>query len=263
MKKLTLAQLQYSLQGYVLNQHNHTDGLTIETAAFSQQQRLSIYHDAYRLRLIDALQNDYPALQLTLGEETFSELMLEYIARHPSQHPSLRWFGEKLPEFLRTHVAWQDRVATCELAMFEWAQIMAFDADNSIPATLDDLRTLPHSHWPSLQLTFQPGLQIINFISNVTSVWNALIKEGVHIDMQVAIEKQAWLIWRMDLQVAYRPLDKMEAWCMQAFLRNENFTKVCESLCEWLPEDQVPIKTVQYLQQWLQSGLIKTITATS
>lgn len=255
----SLAELQSTLQQYLLNQQNDIATLTLETTAFTRQQRLAIYYDAYRLRLIDALRNDFPALELFLGVDDFSQLAIEYIAKHPSQHPSLRWFGKKLPGFLRTYPIWEQHINIVELAEFEWAQIMAFDAENSTPATLNNLRALNNNQWLDLKLQFQPSLQIAHYSTNATSVWNALIKNDTQTDVEFFVKNKAWVIWRSELQVVYRPLDDPEVWCLQAFANNQNFSDICGGLCEWFSEEQVPLKAVQYLQQWLQGGLIKTL----
>ncbi|MES2674698.1 MAG: DNA-binding domain-containing protein [Pseudomonadota bacterium] len=259
MSDLSLAELQSTLQQYLLDQQGNIDTLTLETAAFTRQQRLGIYYDAYRLRLIDALRKDFPALELSLGSDIFAQLITEYIAKHPSQHASLRWLGEKLPIFLRAHSTWQQHINIIELAEFEWAQIMAFDGEDSIPATLDNLRNLENAQWIDLQLKFQPSLQIVNHFSNATSVWSGLIKDATQIATEFFVENQTWVIWRSELQVLYRPLDKPEAWCLEAFSNNQNFSDICGGLCEWFPEEQVPLKAVQYLQQWLEGGIIKSL----
>jgi hypothetical protein len=259
MSVLSLAELQSTLQQYLLNQQGNIDTLTLETAAFTRQQRLAIYYDAYRLRLIDALRNDFPALELNLGADDFAQLIIEYIAEHPSQHASLRWLGEKLPIFLRTHSTWQQHINIVELAEFEWAQIMAFDAEDSTPSTLDNLRNLEHSQWLDLKLQFQPSLQIVSYMSNATAVWYGLIKDTTQIATEFFVENKTWVIWRSELQVLYRALDKPEAWCLQAFANNQTFSNICAGLCEWFPEEQVPLKAAQYLQQWLAGGLIKSL----
>ena len=260
MNSLSLAELQSTLQQYLLNQQSDMDTLTLTTAAFTRQQRLAIYYDAYRLRLIDAMRNDFPAVELTLGSEDFAQLITEYIAAHPSQHPSLRWFGKKLPIFLLTHSKWQHHINLVELAEFEWAQIMAFDAEDSSAATLNDLRALENAQWLSLQLLFQPSLQLVKFFSNAPQLWSGLIKDDTSIATEISNEDQTWVIWRPELQVVYRSMDKPEAWCLQAFLSNKNFADACEGLCAWFAEDEVPVKAAQYLHLWLQSGFIKSIT---
>lgn len=261
MNSPSLAELQHSLQDYLLKQQNTIAAMTVETEKFSRETRLAIYRDAYYLRLLAALQNDYPNLLLLLGDDAFASLMRDYIAQHPSRHASLRWVGEKVSLFLQTYGDWQGHTYLWELAAFEWAQIMAFDAQDSNPATLDDLRLLDHGQWPHLQLSFQPALQILSYCSNAPQLWHSLSNSQSPVATTITETAQHWLLWRNDLQILYRPLEQSETWCLQAFLRNENFSQVCAGLCEWFAEDEVPLKAVQYLQQWLQDGLVAEISA--
>lgn len=259
MNPPSLIELQKALQQYLLNDDKSIDAFTLETEKFSKQQRLTIYQEAYRLRLIDALKNDYPALHLLLGNIAFEQLLHEYITAHPSQHPSLRWLGEKLAFFLRDHPNWQQYIHVIELAEFEWAQTMSFDAQDVTLASIDDLRVLDSSRWPSLQLTFQPAVWRLAFFSNAPDIWYSLINHHTGIDAVVSDTAQLWLVWRNELQIMYRSLEASEAWSIESFAGNANFTDVCAGLCEWFPEDQIPITTVQYLQQWLHNGLIAEI----
>ena len=214
----TLAELQAALQDFLLDKKTNTNDLTLETPAFSRSERLAIYHNAYRLRLIDTLSNDYPALKFYVGEDDFTKLASEYIEQHPSKNPSLRWLGEHLAAFLRTHVDWQEKIHLAELAEFEWAQINAFDAADTNLATIEDLRLLLPEDWMTLQLQFHPSLQQLHFYSNAPEQWNGAIKDELAVETKTNAELQTWLIWREDLQVLYRPLEKPEAWALNAFL---------------------------------------------
>ena len=258
---LSLAELQTALQHYLLNEKNSVDEFTSETANFSRVERLGIYHEAYRLRLIDALRNDFPALERFVGDDRFIELMDQYIAAHPSQHPSLRWLGKKLPAFLHDSENIQHHIATYELAEFEWAQVMAFDASNSNTATLDDVRTLQNTQWLTLQLEFQPALQKLHLKSNAPEIWQALTKDDDAVEPIIEDEAQDWLVWRDDLQVVYRAVDTTELWCLNAFLDGKNFSDICEGLCQWFEPADVPPRAAQYLQRWLQNGLVARVVA--
>ena len=255
----TLAELQAELQDFLLDKKIQADDLTLETPAFPRQDRLAIYHNAYRLRLIDTLGNDYPALKYYLGDEEFEKLTTQFIQAYPSHHPSLRWLGEKFPDFLREHSTLVDKNHLVELAEFEWAQITTFDAADTPPITINDIRSLPPESWMTLQLEFHPSLQLLNFFSNAPEKWSIAVKNEIAIETKTNAEIQAWLIWREDLQVVYRPLEKPEVWALNAFLNSRNFSDVCEGLCEWFDEEKVPLQTAQYLQQWIQGGLIVKI----
>ena len=264
MKTKSLAELQADLQNFVLDKTQDANDLTLETAAFSKQERLKIYHEAYKLRLIDALRSDYPALESFVGEDAFVVVITEFIAAHPSNHPSLRWLGKKLPEFLRTHVEWQEHIHIVELAEFEWAQAMAFDAADTSLATLDNVRVLQPEQWMTMQIAFHPSLQHLSCYSNAPQLWSELTKDESgntpdETSVYVSDSNQDWLIWREDLQVVYRPIDTPEAWALHTFLQQKNFADVCSGLCEWFAEEQVPMQAAQYLQQWIRSGLVASV----
>lgn len=261
MKTKSLAELQMALQDFLLDKTQEAGDLTLETPAFSRRERLKIYHEAYRLRLIDALHNDYPALESYVGEDTFAEMANQFIAVNPSHHPSLRWLGEKLPAFLREHTHWQNHIHIVELAEFEWAQAMAFDAADTPVTTLDAVRTLQPEQWMTMQIEFHPSLERLKCFSNAPTLWSSLIKDETAIAIEISESVQDWLVWRENLQVVYRPLDNAEAWALDNFWQQKNFADVCGGLCEWFAEEQVPMQAAQYLQQWIRSGLVTGIIA--
>lgn len=258
-KTKTLADLQLQLQNFLLDKDEDASDITLETPQFSKHERLHIYHTAYRLRLIEALGNDYPALQAHVGDEQFTTIAEAFIAKHPSHHPSLRWFGKKLPDFLRNHETWKAKIELAELAEFEWQQAMAFDAADTTLASMDDLRALLPEQWMTLRLRFHPSVQTMHFFSNAPTLWQSLIHSEASIPVELATESQAWLIWREDLQVLYRSLTQEEAWVFSMFADDKNFADVCEGLCTWFPAEQVPMQAAQYLQHWIGSGLIEEI----
>jgi len=53
------------------------------------------------LRLLEALQTDYPALHAALGDEDFEQLCFAFIAAFPSTYPNLRWFGANMDAYLK------------------------------------------------------------------------------------------------------------------------------------------------------------------
>ena len=70
------------------------------STALSALEGLQIYHNAYRSRLLAVLREDFPALLHWIGNESFEQLALAYLAAWPPRHFSIRWLGEKLPEFI-------------------------------------------------------------------------------------------------------------------------------------------------------------------
>ena len=92
------------------------------------RERMDLYAGAYRARLVDSLGVDYPGLWSMLGDEQFYALCLDYIRQHPSRHTSIRWFGDRLPAFLGKTSPYDAYPQVAEMAAFEWAQGLVFDA---------------------------------------------------------------------------------------------------------------------------------------
>ena len=82
-----------------------------------------------------------------------------YIAAHPSRHPSVRWFGEDLADFLGRTPPYSRTPAAAEMARFEWALGEAFDSPDVAPVTAEALMALPPEAWETLSFTALPSLR--------------------------------------------------------------------------------------------------------
>src|SRR4051794_28667456 len=64
-------------------------------------ERLDIYRRQYWLRMLAALEEDFPGLRLVVGVRAFRKLAAAYVEACPSRSFTLRDFGRGLPEWLR------------------------------------------------------------------------------------------------------------------------------------------------------------------
>src|SRR5271169_6033809 len=95
-----LKNLESQFQNYLMHSNPEIVKHTDSTEKVPAEVRLDIYGNAYRSRLIEALTASYPILELYFGTDDFEELCLAYIAAHPSEYRSIRWFGDKMADFL-------------------------------------------------------------------------------------------------------------------------------------------------------------------
>src|SRR5262245_3775745 len=117
----SLQQVQADFQAYILGRDEVMPGLVRTTSKATPVILLGVYRDAYVLRLLEALETNHPALKRMLGDPDFDRLGRAYIARHPSRHFSIRWFGSELAAFAGATPPWAERPAVIELIRFEWA----------------------------------------------------------------------------------------------------------------------------------------------
>jgi hypothetical protein len=255
----TLRHLQERLQSYVLEDDRGIEEQVISTSKISACARLEIYAEAYRLRLLGALENDFPALKALLGNEAFSKLGRTYIEAHPSHHFSLRYFGRHLKRFLTHTSPYRQAPWLAEMAAFEWALGEVFDAADSRTLTLDEIATIPPMKWAQMRLHFHPSVHRLDLHWNVPLLWKAIDQHespGPPVESHIPLP---WVLWRQDLKNYFRSLKEDEAWALDAAQAGKTFGTICEGLCIWHEEAKVPQQAAILLQRWVTDGLLSRI----
>ena len=244
-----LAATQAAMHGWLL----HGDpGIATQVHGPGADDRLRIHADAYRLRLVEVLGNDFPVTKAVLGEDGFDAVALDYVQAHPSIHPSLRHFGRAFAGRLRPPAA-QPRTLR-ELARFEWMQGEVFDAVDADVLTVDDIASLPADAWPMLRLRLQPSTRLLALACNAPALVDAHARGHALPALRVAPMAE-WLLWRSGGDVHWRRLDADEAELLRAISEGEPFNQLCERASAFHPLDG-PLRTASLLKRWLADGLL-------
>jgi hypothetical protein len=258
MRDSPLAALQERFQSYVQRGDGDIGSLVVADAKADAGQRMDVYFHAYRLRLVEVLSTDYPAVAAVAGSEEFDRIARGYVDAHPSGHPSVRWFGRHFAAYLRAHEPQQALLA--ELAAFEWAQGEAFDARDAPALPLEEVARIPGDQWPDLRFTVHPSLRRLELEWNVGAIAQAVDgSEAVPEAMHGA--KTAWVLWRRDLVVRWRSLSVDEAVALDAVRAGAAFGEVCELLCEHVDPDSAGMHAASLLKRWLSDGLLTSVRA--
>ena len=219
---------------------------------------LRIYQQAYPARLIAALRDNFGVLPQVLGDEAFDALALAYIEAHPSRHPSIRWFGDRLPEFMATRDDLVPHPAIIDLARMEWALRGAFDAADAAVLGVAALAELPAEAWPALVFEPLPSVQWLVLAWNVEPVWRALQNTAPD-DVPELPEPQAHahhlLVWRQGLETRWRSLDTGAARLLHGALQGETFGALCAMAADEVGDAQAAHHAADALRVWLADGL--------
>jgi hypothetical protein len=254
-----LRELQEQLQAHLLSGDERIAHRVVDTPRVTASTRLGIYADAYRLRLLEALRTDFPALHTLAGDEEFERIGRAYIDAHPSDHFSIRHFGKALAGFLQAHEVWRRVPVYAEMAAFEWALGLSFDAADSPPLGVDDMAEIPPQSWGHMRLGLHPSLQRLDLRWNVPVLWKAIDEEQPPQAPVSGDYPQGWLIWRRDLRTLFRSLSVDEAWAIDSVRDGTHFAAMCEGLCEWHDENHAAAQAALYLRRWVQDGLVVRI----
>ena len=256
---LNLIQLQNDFQAYVLDSDLHHKD---KGAAFTKKivndkkvgvkKRLGIYADGYRLRIIEALSSAYPILKAWLGDDLFDKTARSYIDQYPSTYRNMRWVGDVMCEHLTKTLPMHPLAA--EIAQFEWALSLAFDAEDAPILSLQDLAAIAPESWGELRFKFHPAVQLLSPKYNVLLVWQGLNSDET--PPKATQINEPCVVWRKELNSHYRSLEHTEYAAMQSVILGISFGELCESLQENTSEDEATMQAAQYLSGWLNGGLI-------
>lgn len=222
-----------------------------------QAPRWQVYRHAYRSRLVAALRSNYPVLHLSLGDEGFDALALDYLTHHPSTQPSIRWFGQTLAQHMNgegmRHVP---HPALVDLAHMEWALGTSFDSPDATPLQLADLAGTPPDDWPTLRFAAHPAVRLLSLDWAVEPVWQQL----THDDRASTGEPQALahtlLVWRPQLATHWRSLEATEAKLLRQCLSGDCVADLCASAPDWAPQQQAISVALAHLQRWVLDGVL-------
>ena len=182
------------------------EAVVLPSARLSALERMEIYHEAYRARLVECLADDYPSVQYALGDEAFAALCYDYMNAHPSRSPSLNGYGRAFAEFCRTSPG-PHAVFAADLSSLEWAMVEVLHAASAETLSVDALATIAPSLWGSARLPQSTSVRILEFSYPVNAFFQAH-----RLDESPSIPEASWSatavfrdgekIWRMDLNPA-------------------------------------------------------------
>ena len=218
-----------------------------------------VYRNAYWSRLAECLSNDFPGVKRLAGDQAFDQLARAYIAKHPSEHPSIRWVGRKLADFLATAEPYRDDPWLADMARFDWALAFAFDAADAPAAGLADLAGVPPEFWGSVRLVFHPTLDVFRVATPVDAIRPLLFEDAAASFDRDARCERAVLVWRIGHDVKFRGIEPLEHAALQAMRSHANFADMCELVALEVGTEAAPLRAAQILQGWLEWGIVATI----
>lgn len=247
----TLADFQRALAAHIRHGAAVAPGLVADGPVLPAARRLAVYHEAYRLRLSEALGEDFPLLRALLGDAAFERLMQRYLAACPSRSYTLRDVGRGLSGFLVR------RPALRATAAFEWALLDAFDAADVSTLATADLAAVPAQRFARLRFSLAPGVRVLRLRWNVPQAWSAW-RGGAAAMLPARLPAPVeCLIFRHEQRVYFRTLPADEAAGLAALRRGRSFGAICGVLARAGDADAAPARAAQLLATWLAESVLQ------
>lgn len=182
------------------------DGQVLPSKNLTVTERLSIYANMYYWRLIDILADEFPTVHHLLGAEHFTDVVKDYLERHPSKSYTLNQLGSRFPGYLESEAReLQDQNFVAAVARVERAMEDVFDEHYIEPITLDDLSALTAGGLADINLQINPALRLFELDYPVNEYITA-VRDDRHMDIPspdktfVAVYRSNYRPLRIDLE---------------------------------------------------------------
>ncbi len=254
-----LTQLQDAFQRAILDGDSAIRDAVVSNDAADASERVGVYVHAYTARLVEALRSDFPTLRFAAGDAVCADMLRDYVAATPSVHRNVRWYGGGLAEFLRHHPPWSDAPAFADMAAFDWAIGLSFDAEDEPCAGEEDIATLPPERWGEMLLRLPPHVRLFACEWNVLEIRQAHDRGQNAPSMRPLARPQTSIVSRQSGQVHYRQLAADEAAALTVVAAGAPFVQMCEALCDWHAQDDVALRAASLLKAWIGNGWIASV----
>lgn len=178
-------------------------------------ERVAIYRGQYLLRMMEALENDYPALSHFVGHAGFHRLVEGYVREHPSRSYTLNRLGDRLPDYLKTAPDVRRRAFAHDLARLELAISRVFDAPQSPALDRAAVAAVPPADWVHTRLRTIDAFRLLAFRYPVNAYLQSVKAGTVHPDTRrrdtwLAVYRRDYAVWRLPLsKQAFRLLEAL------------------------------------------------------
>lgn len=250
-----LLRLQSAFHNHLLDAPSDIADAIRVGGRISTAQRLDIYHNAYRVRLVENLADTFEKTCAYIGDAHFDVSARTFLATQPPTSHSLRDYGSELSGFLAARYPGDPDIA--ELACMDWAMRQAFDSADATPLTADALASVPADAWETLGFDLVPSVALLSIQYNTPAVWAALDHE-VEPPTAARLPQPAHvLVWRRGWQPHFRTLDAAEARALIDIERGESFSQICITASDADAE----LRIAGYLRRWFEEELIAGLVA--
>jgi hypothetical protein len=184
-----------------------------DTPQFAVGQRLAVYANAYRRRLVEALAAVHERCAAVLGEDAFDALALAYVEAHPPNDRALGRYGVDFPDWLRARDA--SLAVAADIARIDAGLRRAFDAEDVAAQPREALLALAPAQWAALRLRFVPALSVGVIDPRAIAAWRgadaAIAPTPTPAPVAGVAPRVAVAFWRHDEQTLFRSLADDEA----------------------------------------------------
>jgi hypothetical protein len=231
--------------------------VVLPSASMTSTERVGVYHGMYLMRMVEALQTDYPVLHYRLGAGAFADLVADYVQRFPSRSYTLNRLGDHLPQFLAEEQDRPDSEFLHDLARLELAMTQVYDEAEAPILGAEELESVPSDAWERAVLRPIPAFRLLAFR-------HAVIPDLVayHEDRPSPRPRRraTWVaIYRRDYSVLRMELSRAEHDLLKALAGGTPLGEALARAAQAQKSSRQRAQIFKWFRTWIAEGLFTAI----
>jgi hypothetical protein len=233
------------------------DRVILPSKTLTAVERVGVYQGMYLLRMVEAMEGDYPAVAHALGAPAFANLVARYVAAHPSRSYTFNRLGARFPDFLRESGGVRRRAFLSDLARLELFVTEVFDAPRSEPWPAETIGRVPEAAWPTARLKPIAAFRLGAFAYPVNAYLQS-VKDENHDHPKTGRQATWAAVWRKQDEVWRLDLTRPAFLFLRDLSRGRPFGKSVAAAARGLQGDPGP-QLFRWLRNWVAEGMFETL----
>lgn len=250
-----LAALQASFLGDVTGQESRNASARVPIFELppcdTTETRWDIYNSGYVARLVEAIENDYPATRRILGAGPFGSLVARYVRRCPPRSHDIGRAGDRLSAFLAQDPLTHDLPFLPDLARLEWCLAEAFIAADVEPLAWSALAALDADTVADTIFRLRPGTSLVDTRWPLLDLLSAKDMSDSEVSVRMDDCSRSVLVYRQGLEVRHRAIPADDADFLEVVARGLRLTDLAVCASSQARTEAL----VARFQAWVREGL--------
>lgn len=233
------------------------DDLVKPSHSLTPSERVDIYHGMYILRMVEALQSDYPSIAHFLGEDAFEDLVRDYVQKYPSRSYTLNRLGDHMPAFLLEEPRRKNAAFLHDLARFELAVTQAFDETETPVLTPESVKDVPPEAWAGARLKPVAAFRLVALKYDVIPQVDAYKRDYPPPKPR---RRATWVaVYRRDYSVFHLPMSRAEYGLLESLAGGTPLGEAVAEAASKLKASESNQKIFKWFRTWIAEGMFSAV----
>lgn len=230
-----------------------------QSGLLSPAERLSIYRDGYEVRMLEAVESEYPATGHLLGPDLLRALIRAYVAATPSRHVNLGRYVWPFADFLAAHTGLRAQphlphTQAIEMAQFERMIGMAYETPDAPTLTPERFAALPPEIFLTTRFTLQPSLALATFTHDPGPYHDA-VRAGTPPAQPPTAETTHLLVLRHKDEIWRIKLEEGEYLLLHALQKGATPAEALDEAAKQCAVEELLPALPRWFHRWVRNGV--------